>query len=113
MNLTVFNLTKHRTENTGRGFNSEQKLNFSRPGRPPKRFLPPQFSSTPPLLSSSQSTPTNNTSKQVKPAYEGESMSFDYPMKSRRLVDTFIVITSDRFDEFMFSTQLGTKALER
>ena len=58
---------------TGGEFNSEQKLNFSRPGRPPKRFLPPQFSSTPPLLSSSQvSTPTN-TSKQVKPAYEGES----------------------------------------
>ena len=58
--------------NTDEEFNSEQKLNFSRPGRPPKRFLPPQFSSTPPLLSSSQvSTPTN-TSKQVKPAYEGE-----------------------------------------
>ena len=58
---------------TGGEFNSEQKLNFSRPGRPPKRFLPPQFSSTPPLLSSSQvSTPTN-TSKQVKPAYEGKS----------------------------------------
>ena len=68
---------------TGGEFNSEQKLNFSRPGRPPKRFLPPQFSSTPPLLSSSQvSTPTN-TSKQVKPAYEGKSNEVFFIFKQK------------------------------
>lgn len=47
---------------------------FSRPGRPPKRFLPPQFSSTPPLINPTPATPTQSTPTQgkIKPSYDGK-----------------------------------------
>lgn len=57
---------------------------FSRPGRPPKRFLPPQFSSTPPLITpAAQTTPTQSTPTQphaakIKPSYDGKRFYIDY-----------------------------------
>ena len=69
-----------------------RNLTFSRPGRPPKRFLPPQFSSTPPLNIANNAASANLAQLPTTPTAPPKPPKLHYDGKQTIFTSHFVML---------------------